>query len=89
MKRKQFSLTNLLNDKISKQDIQLRKAIPARIRLAITLRYLATGDDFQSLHFLFKISPQLISNIIPEVCSALNEVLKDEIKLVLLYLVHL
>ncbi|CAH1997207.1 unnamed protein product [Acanthoscelides obtectus] len=74
-------LLNQISSKISKQDTQLRKAIPAQIRLAITLRYLATGDDFQSLHFLFKISPQLISNIIPEVCSALNEVLKDEIKI--------
>ncbi|KAH9631209.1 hypothetical protein HF086_005980 [Spodoptera exigua] len=56
------------------------KAIPARIRLAITLRYLATGDDYGSLHYLFKVSPQAISEIIPEVCHALCEVLKDEIK---------
>lgn len=73
-------LLSQISSKISKQDTQLREAIPARIRLAITLRYLATGDDFQSLHFLFKISPQLISNIISEVCHALNEALKDEVK---------
>ncbi|CAG4918474.1 unnamed protein product [Colias eurytheme] len=59
----------------------LRKAIPARIRLVITLRYLATGDDFISLHYLFKVSPQIISEIIAEVCHALCEVLKDEIKI--------
>ncbi|CAH2015154.1 unnamed protein product [Acanthoscelides obtectus] len=44
------------------------------MRLAITLRYLATGDSFQSLHFLFKVSPQLISTIVPEVCKALNQI---------------
>ncbi|RVE45299.1 hypothetical protein evm_010071 [Chilo suppressalis] len=80
----QTDFDNLLNKvlpAIAKQDTQLRKAIPARIRLAITLRYLATGDSFESLHFLFKISPQLISKIIPEVCQALNEALKEEIKL--------
>lgn len=79
----QTDFDNLLNKvlpAIAKQDTQLRKAIPARIRLAITLRYLATGDSFESLHFLFKISPQLISKIIPEVCQALNEALKEEIK---------
>lgn len=65
---------------IAKEDTQLRPSIPAKIRLAITLRYLATGDSFESLHYLFKISPQLISKIIPEVCHALNEALKDEIK---------
>ncbi|KOB73024.1 Uncharacterized protein OBRU01_11434, partial [Operophtera brumata] len=50
---------------LNKQNTQLREAIPARTRLAVTLRYLATGDDYQSLHFLFKISPQVISQIIP------------------------
>ncbi|KAL4717023.1 hypothetical protein ACJJTC_016910 [Scirpophaga incertulas] len=74
-------LLSQISNKISKQDTQLQEAIPARIRLALTLRYLATGDDFQSIHFLFKISPQLISNIIPEVCNALNEALKDEVKI--------
>lgn len=73
-------LLNKVLPAIAKQDTQLRNAIPARIRLAITLRYLATGDSFESLHFLFKISPQLISKIIPEVCQALIEALKEEIK---------
>ncbi|XP_049700170.2 uncharacterized protein LOC126055353 [Helicoverpa armigera] len=74
-------LLSQISTRISKQDTQLRKAIPAQIRLAITLRYLATGDDFESLHFLFKVSPQIISKIIPEVCHALCEVLEDEIKI--------
>lgn len=65
---------------IMKKDTQLREAVPAKIRLALTLRFLASGDNYESLHFLFKISPQLISQIIPEVCEALNKVLKDEIK---------
>nr|CAH7738350.1 unnamed protein product [Callosobruchus chinensis] len=73
-------LLNKVSTQISKQNTQLREAIPARLRLAVTLRYLATGDDYQSLHFLFKISPQVISQIVPEVCQALNEVLKEYIK---------
>ena len=78
------SLLDKISPLISKQDTQLRTAVPARIRLAITLRYLATGDSFQSLHFLFKVSPQLISTIIPEVCEALNKVLQTEIKVSLI-----
>lgn len=65
---------------IAKQDTDWRDAISARIRLAVTLRYLATGDSYKSLHHLFKISTQIISKIIPEVCSALIEVLKDLVK---------
>nr|CAH7738352.1 unnamed protein product [Callosobruchus chinensis] len=64
-------LLNKVSTQISKQNTQLREAIPARLRL---------GDDYQSLHFLFKISPQVISQIVPEVCQALNEVLKEYIK---------
>lgn len=65
---------------ISKTDTQFRLAIPARIRLAITLRFLASGDSYESLHFLFKVSPQLISEIVPEVCKALVHILRNEIK---------
>nr|CAH7738353.1 unnamed protein product [Callosobruchus chinensis] len=57
-------LLNKVSTQISKQNTQLREAIPARLRLA----------------FLFKISPQVISQIVPEVCQALNEVLKEYIK---------
>nr|XP_022907225.1 uncharacterized protein LOC111418789 [Onthophagus taurus] len=66
---------------ISKEDTQLRDAIPAKVRLAITLWFLATGDSYKSLHLLFKASNQSISKIMPEVCSALNHVLKDECKI--------
>ena len=38
-----------------------------------------TGDSFKRLHYLFKISLQLISRIVPEHCNALI-VLNDLIK---------
>ncbi|RVE47950.1 hypothetical protein evm_007464 [Chilo suppressalis] len=66
---------------ISKQDTVFRESIPAKIRLAVTLRYLATGDSYRSLHYIFKISSQLISQIVPEVCQALIDVLKDTVKI--------
>ncbi|KAL7637993.1 UNVERIFIED_CONTAM: hypothetical protein RMT77_011606 [Armadillidium vulgare] len=66
---------------IAKKDTRWRKAIPAKERLAITLRFLATGDSFRSLHYLCKFSPQLISTIIPEVCTALIKILKDSVKI--------
>lgn len=65
---------------IAKQDTNYRWAIPARERLAVTLRFLASGDSYQSLSYLFKISKQSISKIVPEVCRALIVFLKDVIK---------
>ncbi|XP_050674464.1 uncharacterized protein LOC126971980 [Leptidea sinapis] len=66
---------------ISKHDTDFREAIPYKFRLAITLRFLASGDSYKSLHYLFKVSVSMISIIIREVCRALNEILKDLVKM--------
>nr|CAI5858980.1 unnamed protein product [Callosobruchus analis] len=50
------------------------------MRLAITLRFLATGDSYKSLMYLFQVSYLTISLIVPEVCEAISSVLKDYIK---------
>nr|CAI5842890.1 unnamed protein product [Callosobruchus analis] len=50
------------------------------MRLAITLRFLATGDSYKSLMYLFQVSYSTISLIVPEVCEAISSVLKDYIK---------
>lgn len=73
-------LLQMIEPKIKKKDTFWREAIPAKVRLAVTLRFLATGDSFKSLHFLFKISSQVISLIVPEVCKAICEALKDYVK---------
>ncbi|XP_022835157.1 protein ALP1-like [Spodoptera litura] len=74
-------LVNATSPFIAKQDTNYRKCVPVSIRLAITLRYLATGDSFASLMFLFKVSKELIARIVPETCKALISVLKENIKM--------
>ena len=69
-----------IRPQISKKNTVMREAIPAEIRLAITLRYLATGDSYASLSFLFKVSKQSISYIVSETMRSINEALKDYIK---------
>jgi len=80
------NLLKMISPSIEKQDTNYRKAIPANERLAITLRYLATGDSYTSLAYTFKVSRQIISRIIPEVCSAIIEVLKENVKVVIIIL---
>nr|CAH7753445.1 unnamed protein product [Callosobruchus chinensis] len=75
----------LVGPKISKMDTKFRKAIPVQDRLAITLRFLATGDSFTSLQYLFNVSKQRISITIEETCNALIQALKEQIKVTLNY----
>lgn len=69
-----------IGPKVMKENTNMRKSVPVNTRLAITLRFLATGDSYTSLQYTFLISKQLISLIIPEVCQALIEVLKENIE---------
>nr|CAH7712215.1 unnamed protein product [Callosobruchus chinensis] len=80
----------LVGPKISKMDTKFRKAIPVqdRLAIAITLRFLATGDSFTSLQYLFKVSKQRISIIIEETCNALIQALKEQIKVTLNFLLY-
>ena len=64
------NMVNTIGPEIAKQDTNYRKCVPIEVRLEITLRYLATGDSFHSLMYLFKVSRQLISRIVPEVCAS-------------------
>nr|CAI5826524.1 unnamed protein product [Callosobruchus analis] len=63
--------------RIQKEDTNYRQAIPPMERLLVTLRFLATGDSYHSLMYLFRMSVPSISKIIPEVCEAIVDVLHD------------
>ncbi|XP_037810112.1 putative nuclease HARBI1 isoform X2 [Lucilia sericata] len=67
--------------RITKKDTLMRDAIPPHHRLALTLRFLASGNNFQDLKFLTAIAPQTISEIVIETCEAIISELKDYIKL--------
>ncbi|CAF4772539.1 unnamed protein product [Pieris macdunnoughi] len=73
-------LLRLIGPSIKKNETKFRHPIEPQRRLLVTLRFLATGDSYGSLSYSFKISKQLISKIIPEVCKELNNVLKDYVK---------
>lgn len=79
MSAEQFDhLLALVTPHIEKADTTMRSSIPALERLVLTLRYLATGDNFTSLQITFRIPQTTISRIIPEVLDAIYKVLKDD-----------
>ncbi|KAJ8937644.1 hypothetical protein NQ318_002158 [Aromia moschata] len=69
-------LLNKIGPVIAKNDTNMRDSIPVQERLAVTLRFLATGDSFKSLSYLFKFSPQTVSRCVGDVCRALIHELK-------------
>lgn len=75
-------LIPLVGPSIAKENTQYREAISATTRLAITLRFLATGDNYPSLMYQCKVSTASICTIIPEVCKASVESLQDYIKVI-------
>ena len=71
-------LADMLSESIRKQDTPMRMAISSRERLALTLRFLGTGESFQSLSFQFRIGKATVGEIIIEVCDAIYHALKTE-----------
>ncbi|KAK5648399.1 hypothetical protein RI129_003291 [Pyrocoelia pectoralis] len=74
-------LVALVSPLIKKQDTNMRKAISPADRLAVTLRFLATGNSFEDMTFSSCIAATTISGIVEETCDALCSSLKDYIKM--------
>jgi hypothetical protein len=62
------------------KNTRFRQSISPSIRLAATLRLLASGDSFTSLMYTFRISKQAISQFVPEVCEAIISALQEFIE---------
>ncbi|CAH1997469.1 unnamed protein product [Acanthoscelides obtectus] len=81
MDLKSQEISGQIGPHISKQETYFRTPISAQDRLAVTLRFLATGDSYTSLQYLFRISKQSIGRVVPQVCAALIKELQGYIKL--------
>ena len=62
---------NIIGPSVQKKDTVMGNSIPPAERLAVTLRYLATGESFQSLSFQFRIGRTTIGEIVMEVWTVI------------------
>lgn len=58
----------------------MRCALPVKLKLEVTLRYLATGDSFKTLHYIYRVGKSTICEFLPEVLHAIFEKLQGYIK---------
>lgn len=72
-------LVQRLTPRLTKQDSNWRKSLNPGLKIAVTLRYLATGNSYRSLAFAFRVAHNTVSIIIREVCGAIVEEYSDEV----------
>ncbi|XP_068759068.1 uncharacterized protein [Montipora capricornis] len=63
---------------ITKKDTLMRRSIPPGEKLSITLRFLATGEKFSDLAFLFRRGERTLSQAVFDTCEALFTTMKTE-----------
>ena len=71
-------LLNMVHKFVVKKNTNMRDAISAHDRLCVTLRFLASGASYKNLSYSFRMSTSVISTIVPVVCKAIYDVLKED-----------
>nr|CAI5832454.1 unnamed protein product [Callosobruchus analis] len=71
---------SLVGPRIIKQDTTFREAISPTDKIVLALRFLPTGDSYGIPQYLFKISIQYISALIPDVYQAIIDSLKENLQ---------
>ncbi|XP_069619942.1 uncharacterized protein [Ranitomeya imitator] len=66
----------LLGPHLTYEDTVMRRAISAEERLLITLRFLATGESYTSLHLQFRVGKSTISQIVRCTCTVIWQKLR-------------
>ena len=52
----------------------MRTAVPAELKLGVTLSYIATGNSFRSLQHFYRVSKPAISYFVLEAYAAWNTI---------------
>ena len=57
----------------------MRDPVCPGVKLAVTLRHLATGDSYNTLQYAFRVASPTIDKFVPEVCDAVTRAYRDQL----------
>ena len=63
---------------LQKKTTRMREPLSVALKVATTLRFMATGCSLTELHFNFRVSLSAISKFIPQVCQAIIKEYQEE-----------
>jgi len=71
------NLVSMLQEKLTLRHTNFRSPLPVAEQVAICLRFLATGDSFESIAHCFRVGASTVRKMVMRVCEAIWIVLKD------------
>ena len=74
-----LDLVERLTSRLHKEDTWYRDSLEVGLEVTITLRHLATGDNYKSLMYLFYVPHNTISILVRDVCQAIRDEYDDEV----------
>ena len=72
-------LLTRVGPRITKQNTNYREALDPGLKLALTLRHLASGSKYHSMSYGWRVPHNTISLLIPKVCQTIIDEYKDEV----------
>ena len=75
----ELELEQRLGPEIQRERTWMRGPLSPGLKLAVTLRNLASGDGYPTLQYAFRVARLTINKFVPEVCDAIIRAYRDEL----------